>query len=107
MVNDSLLVVEHCGGRDGSAATGRARRHMILHPSDTFMPPLSGRRGTEIMNRRLAAAIGCGLLMVAALGGCASNNGPTGSLPGFNEPLATADAKLNVEAAQAVISTYH
>lgn len=58
------------------------------------------------MIRRLAAAIGCGLLASVALGGCASNNNPTGALPGFNEPLATADAKLNVEAAQAVISSY-
>ena len=57
------------------------------------------------MIRRLAAAIGCALLVGAALGGCAGNN-PIGDLPGFNEPLATADAKLNVTAAQAVISTY-
>lgn len=55
---------------------------------------------------RLAAAIGCGLLIAAALGGCAGNNNPIVGLPGFNEPLATADAKLNVDAAQAVISTY-
>jgi len=58
------------------------------------------------MIRRLAAAIGCGLLVSAALGGCASNNNPIGDLPGFNEPLATADAKLNVQAAQAVITSY-
>jgi len=58
------------------------------------------------MIRRLAAAIGCGLLASVALGGCAGNNNPSGFLPGFNEPLATADAKLNVEAAQAVISSY-
>jgi uncharacterized protein YkwD len=58
------------------------------------------------MIRRLAVAIGCGLLASMALGGCASNNNPIGELPGFNEPLATADAKLNVDAAQAVISSY-
>src|ERR1700761_6051909 len=58
------------------------------------------------MNRRPAAAIGCGLLIGVALGGCAGNTSRIASLPGFNEPLATADAKLNVEAAQAVISSY-
>ena len=57
------------------------------------------------MIRRLAAAIGCGLLVGVALGGFAGNN-PIGGLPGFNETLATADAKLNAPAAQAVISSY-
>ena len=58
------------------------------------------------MIRRTAAAIGCGLVIAAALAGCAGNDNPIGGLPGFNEHLATADAKLNVAAAQAVISSY-
>jgi uncharacterized protein YkwD len=58
------------------------------------------------MIRRLAAAIGCGLLVGVALGGCASNNNPIGGLPGFNQTLATADAKLDANSAQAVVSSY-
>ena len=55
---------------------------------------------------RSAAALGCGLLICGALGGCAGNNNPIGGLPGFNDTLATSDAKLNVAAAQAVVSSY-
>jgi uncharacterized protein YkwD len=58
------------------------------------------------MVRRSAAAV-CGAFIGAALlGGCASNNAPPAGLAGLNQSLATADAKLDVNAAQALISGY-
>ena len=57
------------------------------------------------MNRGLGAAL-CGAVLAAAgLAGCASNNPPPG-LPNLNQSLATADAKLDVAAAQSLISGY-
>jgi len=59
------------------------------------------------MIRPSAAALVCGVLIgVAALAGCASNNGPPLGLPGLNQSLATADAKLDVNSAQALVSGY-
>lgn len=58
------------------------------------------------MIRLSAAALGCGMALAAsALAGCAGGLLPTG-LPGFNQNLATADAKLDAKAAQAMISGY-
>jgi uncharacterized protein YkwD len=58
------------------------------------------------MFRLSAAVLGGALIGVAALAGCASNNSPTGSLPGLSQDLATADAKLDVDAAQSIISSF-
>ncbi len=58
------------------------------------------------MFRLSAAMFGGALIGVAALAGCASNNNPSAGLPGLNENLATADAKLDVDAAQSIISSY-
>jgi len=59
------------------------------------------------MIRRSAAALVCGVLIgVAALAGCASNNNPPSGLPSFYRSLATADAKLDANAAQSMISGY-
>ncbi|HTV37843.1 MAG TPA: CAP domain-containing protein [Xanthobacteraceae bacterium] len=59
------------------------------------------------MLRPTAASIACGVLIAAAaLAGCASNNAPPTGLPSFYQSLATADAKLDVGAAQSMISGY-
>jgi uncharacterized protein YkwD len=59
------------------------------------------------MVRLSAAAFGCGLLMAAAaLGGCAGDNNPPAGLPSFYQSLASADAKLDANAAAAMISGY-
>jgi uncharacterized protein YkwD len=59
------------------------------------------------MVRLPAAAFGCGLFVAAALlAGCAGDNNPPAGLPSFNQSLASADAKLDANAAQAVISGY-
>src|SRR5579859_1315589 len=59
------------------------------------------------MIRLPAAAIGCGLLLAAAaLAGCAGDSNPPAGLPSFYQNLATADAKLDANAAQAMISGY-
>ncbi|MGH6672801.1 MAG: CAP domain-containing protein [Xanthobacteraceae bacterium] len=58
------------------------------------------------MMRGLGAAL-CGAVIVAAgLAGCASNNNPPAGLGSLNQSLATADAKLDVAAAQSLISGY-
>jgi uncharacterized protein YkwD len=58
------------------------------------------------MIRPSAAAFAGGMLIVvAALAGCAGNNPPL-ALPGLNQSLATSDAKLDVNAAQAIVSSY-
>jgi uncharacterized protein YkwD len=58
------------------------------------------------MIRLSAAALGGALIGVAALAGCTSDNNPPISLPGLNQDLATADAKLDVTAAQSIVSSY-
>ncbi len=59
------------------------------------------------MIRPSAAAFVCGVVIgVAALAGCASDNNPPSGLPSFYQSLATADAKLDVNAAQSMISGY-
>jgi uncharacterized protein YkwD len=58
------------------------------------------------MFRLSAAMLGGALIGVAALAGCASNNNPSAGLPGLNQDLSTADAKLDVNAAQSIISSY-
>jgi uncharacterized protein YkwD len=58
------------------------------------------------MNRLLAAArIGCALIGIAALAGCADNAPPSG-LPSFYQDLAQSDAVLDAAAAQSMISGY-
>ena len=57
------------------------------------------------MNRLSAAAL-CGALLAAALAGCAGDNGPSLSLPGLNQSLDTSDAKLDVTAAQSIVTSY-
>jgi uncharacterized protein YkwD len=59
------------------------------------------------MLRPTAASIACGVLIsAAALAGCASNNPAPSGVPSFYQSLATADAKLDVGAAQSMISGY-
>ena len=59
------------------------------------------------MNRLPAVAIGGGLLIAAAaLAGCAGDTNAPAGLPSFYQNLATADAKLDAEAAQSMISGY-
>jgi uncharacterized protein YkwD len=59
------------------------------------------------MVRLPAAAFCCGLLMAAAaLAGCAGDNNPPAGLPSFYQSLASADGKLDANAAQAMISGY-
>jgi uncharacterized protein YkwD len=59
------------------------------------------------MIRLSAAALAGGVVLgIAALAGCASDNNPPAGLPSFYQSLATADAKLDVDAAQAMISGY-
>lgn len=59
------------------------------------------------MMRGSVAALAGGLLIGAAvLAGCAGNNNALSGLPGLNQNLATADAKLDVAAAQSIISSY-
>ena len=59
------------------------------------------------MIRPSVAALACGVLIgAAALAGCAGNNSPPLGLPGLNQSLATADAKLDVDSAQALVSGY-
>jgi uncharacterized protein YkwD len=59
------------------------------------------------MVRLPAAALGCGfVLAMAALAGCAGDNNPPAGLPSFYQSLASADAKLDANAAQAMISGY-
>lgn len=58
------------------------------------------------MRRGLGAAL-CGAFIAAAgLTGCASNNNPPAGLPSLNQSLATTDARLDVAAAQSLISGY-
>lgn len=58
------------------------------------------------MMRGLAAALAGGVLIaVATLGGCAGGGVPLG-LPSLNKNLATAEAKLDANAAQSMISSY-
>jgi uncharacterized protein YkwD len=59
-----------------------------------------------MMMRGSAAALACGLLMGVSLAGCAGDNNALSGLPGFRQNLATAEAKLDVNAAQAIISSY-
>lgn len=59
------------------------------------------------MVRLPAAAFSCSLLVAAAvLAGCAGDNNPPAGLPSFYQSLASADAKLDANAAQAMISGY-
>jgi uncharacterized protein YkwD len=59
------------------------------------------------MIRPSAAAFAGGVLIgAAALAGCASDNNPPTGLPSFYQSLATADAKLDANAAQSMISGY-
>lgn len=59
------------------------------------------------MIRLPAVAFGCGLLVAAAtLAGCAGDSSPPAGLPSFYQSLASADAKLDANAAQAMISGY-
>jgi uncharacterized protein YkwD len=59
------------------------------------------------MIRLPAAAFGCGLFMAAALlAGCAGDHNPPAGLPSLYQSLASADAKLDANAAQAMISGY-
>jgi uncharacterized protein YkwD len=59
------------------------------------------------MIRLSAAALVFGALIgAAALAGCATNNNPPARLPDLTQNLATSDAKLDVNAAQAMISGY-
>jgi uncharacterized protein YkwD len=58
------------------------------------------------MVRASAAALTGVLVGVAALAGCASDYNPPSGLPGLNRNLATADARVDVEAARAMISGY-
>jgi uncharacterized protein YkwD len=59
------------------------------------------------MIRPSAAALVCGVLIgIAVLAGCASNNSPPLGLPGLNQSLATADAQLDINSAQAIVSGY-
>jgi len=58
------------------------------------------------MIRPSAAAL-CGIAIgAAALAGCAGNNNPPPGSPSIYQSLAVADAKLDVNAAQAMISGY-
>jgi uncharacterized protein YkwD len=58
------------------------------------------------MSQPSAAALFCGcFLTVTALAGCADNNPPAGQ-PSFYRSLAHADAELDVNAAQSMISGY-
>jgi uncharacterized protein YkwD len=57
------------------------------------------------MNRPSAALLVCGALSLAALGGCADKGPPPGQ-PSFYIDLATADAALDANAAQSMISGY-
>ena len=59
------------------------------------------------MNRPIAAALVCGaLLSVAGLGGCARDNDPPPGQPSFYQSLAHADAQVDANAAQSMISGY-
>jgi uncharacterized protein YkwD len=53
-----------------------------------------------------AAMRWCGLLLGAALGGCAGDVGPPSGQPSFYQSLATHDAKLDAAAAQSMITGY-
>jgi uncharacterized protein YkwD len=58
------------------------------------------------MIRASAAALTGVLIGVAALAGCANDYNPPSDLPGLNSNLATADARVDVDAARAMISGY-
>lgn len=59
------------------------------------------------MIRLSAAALGCiALLAAMVLAGCAGDNNMLAGLPSFYQSLATVDAKLDVKAAQSMISGY-
>jgi uncharacterized protein YkwD len=59
------------------------------------------------MIRLSAAALACGVLIGAAvLCSCASDNNPPAGQPTFYQSLASADAKLDANAAQSMISGY-
>jgi uncharacterized protein YkwD len=59
------------------------------------------------MIRLSAAALVCGVFIgVAVLAGCASDNNPPPGQPTFYQSLASADAKLDANTAQSMISGY-
>jgi uncharacterized protein YkwD len=59
------------------------------------------------MIRPFAAVFCCGILIgAAALAGCAADNEPPAGQPTFYQSLAHADAKVDADAAQAMISGY-
>jgi uncharacterized protein YkwD len=59
------------------------------------------------MIRPSAASLLCGVLIgVAALAGCAGDNNPPAGEPSFYQSLAHADARLDANAAQSMISGY-
>jgi uncharacterized protein YkwD len=79
-----------------------------------MVPTLSGGNVVErdegkhsFMIRPWAAALICGVLAgAAALAGCTSDNSPPAGLPSFYQSMATADAKLDANTAQSMISGY-
>jgi uncharacterized protein YkwD len=78
-----------------------------------MVPTLSGGNvaerdeGKHFMIRPWAAALICGVLAgAAALAGCTSDNSPPAGLPSFYQSMATADAKLDANTAQSMISGY-
>ncbi|MGD0026157.1 MAG: hypothetical protein ABSC37_16330 [Xanthobacteraceae bacterium] len=59
------------------------------------------------MIRPSAALLICSVLIsVAALAGCAGDNNPPAGEPSFYQSLAHADARLDANAAQSMISGY-
>lgn len=58
------------------------------------------------MIRLKAAALCIALIGAAAAAGCASDNNPPAGLPSLYQDMAAADAKLDVNAAQSIISGY-
>ncbi len=59
------------------------------------------------MIRPFAVLLACGgVMIVAALAGCAADNDPPAGLPSFYQSLATTDGKLDANAAQSMISGY-
>jgi len=79
----------------------------VLHGSDTFVGDMTASRGTPSMIRLWAAALVCGVFFgVAVLAGCASDNNPPAGQPIVYQSLASADAKLDANAAQSMISGY-